>query len=62
MELADRMLLADSYHLPHLMARCLAKMTTARGVKRMMQERPSLMDELSPQANKLLTERLLDLV
>ncbi len=62
LDLADRILLADGYHLPQMMARCLAKMTTARGVKRIMQDRPTFLEELSSATHKLLTERLLDLV
>lgn len=62
MTLADKILLADTYHLPTLMAWCIGKLTTARSVKRMFSENEQLLDNLSCSSHKILLERMLELV
>lgn len=60
--IADKFLMADAYHLPTLMALCVAKLTSARGVKRMLIENENLLTNLSCNAHRVLLERMIDLV
>uniref|UniRef100_A0A915KCY4 BTB domain-containing protein n=1 Tax=Romanomermis culicivorax TaxID=13658 RepID=A0A915KCY4_ROMCU len=60
--LADKILMADAYHLPTLMALCVSKMSSPRAVKRMVVENEHFLANLSCKAHQILLDRLLALV
>jgi len=61
--LAYKLRMADMYHLPDLMARCLARLTTPEIFKREVYETDGdLIDKLNPNTVKLLLDRLMQMV
>ena len=61
--MAYKVHLADMYHLPDLMARCLARLSTLEMFKREVYETDeSLINRLSANTVKLLLDRLMQMV
>lgn len=62
LDLAERLLMADAYHLTSMMARCVADMRSAGAIKRLLADNETLLQNLSCACHRLVLDRLLALI